>query len=248
MLARRIEEAALNAWPALQQMLYDGWLLRFARGYTKRANSVNPLFASSIAVGDKIAACEALYASRGLRPTFRITPFAAPPDLDQALEQRGYRKIDLTVVMHRDLAGADLQPALSAELRDTPLDEWVSIYWHLSQTQEAHRQTHLEILRAIPSRRLPVVLADAGQAVACGLGVLEQGYFGLFDVITDPARRNRGYGSQLICGLLERALESGAQHAYLQVVAENAPARHIYTRLGFAPLYSYWYRVKPEGG
>jgi GNAT superfamily N-acetyltransferase len=244
MLSRRIEEASLNGWPALQQMLYDGWLLRFARGYTKRANSVNPLFASSIAVGEKIAACETIYTSKGLRPTFRITPFATPPDLDQALEQCGYRKIDLTIVMHRDLAGADLRPTLSAELRDAPLDEWVRVYWHLSQTPEPHRATHLEILQAIPSRRLLAVLADAGQAVACGLGVLEREHFGLFDVVTDPAQRNRGHGSQLISGLLKWALENGAQHAYLQVVAGNAPARHVYARMGFAPLYSYWYRVK----
>jgi hypothetical protein len=32
---RRLEEAAMNAWPALQQALCHGWVLRFANGYTK---------------------------------------------------------------------------------------------------------------------------------------------------------------------------------------------------------------------
>jgi hypothetical protein len=32
---QEIEEISLNAWPSLQQILYDGWILRFANGYTK---------------------------------------------------------------------------------------------------------------------------------------------------------------------------------------------------------------------
>ena len=48
MLHRRLEEVAMNAWPALQQMLFDGWIVRFAQGYTKRANSVHPRLASDL--------------------------------------------------------------------------------------------------------------------------------------------------------------------------------------------------------
>lgn len=39
-----IAEISLNAWCSLQQNLDDGWILRFADGYTKRVNSVNPIY------------------------------------------------------------------------------------------------------------------------------------------------------------------------------------------------------------
>ncbi len=66
---RTIEELTLNAWPALQTVLYDGWLLRFADGYTRRANSVNPIYPSAVPLADKIAACERAYAARDQEAT-----------------------------------------------------------------------------------------------------------------------------------------------------------------------------------
>ena len=103
-MIRRIEEAALNSWPALQQVLHDGWLVRFADGYTKRANSVNPLYES---VGDttrNVEFCEALYAERAMPAIFRLTPLA-PPDLDGILAARGYARIDSTLVLQRSPGG-----------------------------------------------------------------------------------------------------------------------------------------------
>lgn len=61
---KNLEEYSLNAWPALQSFVYDGWLLRFAAGYTKRSNSINPIYkGESKKVLDKIKYCESIYSS-----------------------------------------------------------------------------------------------------------------------------------------------------------------------------------------
>jgi N-acetylglutamate synthase len=44
---KTVEEISLNAWHPLEQILYDGWILRFAEGYIKRANLVNPVYLST---------------------------------------------------------------------------------------------------------------------------------------------------------------------------------------------------------
>lgn len=244
---RRIEEVSLNSWPALQQILFDGWLLRFARGCTKRANSVNPLYPSTLDVKAKVDACEAHYARQGLPPVFRLTPFSSPADLDRVLESRGYRTIDPTSVLYLHLKDLQLPRAPSGELREETLDDWLAIYASLNGAALA-QQTHREILQAIPSGRFPVSLAAAGQPVACGLGVLEGDYVGLFDLVTAEPARKKGYGTRLVSSLLRWAQAQGAAHAYLQVVQGNEPARRLYDKLGFREAYGYWYRVRTAAG
>ena len=240
MLERRIEEAFLNAWPALQQILYDGWILRFSEGYTKRANSVNSLYPSAIAIRDKIAYCEVCYEERGLTPIFRITPFA-PADLDQVLEEQGYERIDTTLVLHLDWNQCTLSP--SEQVCEESLDDWLSVFCQLtSSSLDAHR-THREILETIPGRCYPASLAVSGEVVSCGMGVLEGEFVGFFDIVTAPEHRNKGYGTKLLLTMLGWAQENGARHAYLGVVERNSSAKRLYDKLGFREMYRYWYRV-----
>src|SRR5271165_4691475 len=88
-LAWRVEETCLNAWPALRQVLLDGWVLRFSEGLTRRANSVNPLRADHRGVDALIPACEALYRRRLLPTIFRL-PSIIGPALDRRLDALGY--------------------------------------------------------------------------------------------------------------------------------------------------------------
>jgi ribosomal protein S18 acetylase RimI-like enzyme len=246
MLPRHVEEAALSAWPATQQIIYDGWLLRFGGGYTRRSNSVTPLYESTLDLDDKITYCAARYRERKLRPVFRITPFDTSHGLDQALERHGYFREAPSLTQVCDLSDLTLAPP--DNLRDDPLDRWIEQFCRLRSDSAAIQQAHRTILQTIPSRCFLGSLVDeSGAVTACGLAVLEGAYAGLFDVIVDPAQRGRGYGTALMAGLLHWARAGGGRYAYLQVMRGNAPARHVYeAKFGFETVYDYWYRVWDE--
>jgi len=243
-LLRRVEEASLNAWPALEQVLYDGWVLRFSRGYTRRANSVNPLYEGSIDAIHKVEQCEKQYQAKGLRTVFRITPFATPPELDRFLAQRGYAREAPTQVIGLDLATIAQRVPPELELRDETLSDWISAFCRLRRNSVEEHRTHAQMLEAIPTARMLGTLVEGEQPVACGVGVVEGAYLGLFDLIADPARRRQGLGTQLVLSLLRWGVENDARYAYLGVMDENVPARGLYAKLGFHELYPYWYRVR----
>lgn len=241
--AQRIEEASLNAWPALQLILLDGWMLRFSEGYSKRANAVITMYSAGDRSIEKIKECEHHYSLKGLPTIFRMTPFT-PPDLDQQLAHQGYRREDPTIVMHRSILQVDLAASHNTGFQAQDLDEWLSSYLELSENQTDGGERFKKILACIPvSHRFACIRRD-GIAVSCGFGTLGDEVLGLFSLVTWEALRRRGYGTQLVLGLISWAHSEGATHAYLQVRAGNAPAISLYSGLGFQELYRYWYRIK----
>lgn len=243
--AQHIETLACRAWPALEEQWVEGWLVRFADGYTRRANSVLPWNGAGGALVPKIAQCEELYRRRGLRPVFRFPSFLALEALDQALAQRGYQRLDTTAVMHRDLQAVGPAPVPFLEVHDEPLDRWLPCYTALHGGDATNQAAHRAILAAIKATRRLATVVVAGEVVGCGLAVLDEDAVGLFDLAIAPHLRKRGYGTALINVLLNWAGECGALHAYLQVVGHNTAARRLYARLGFQERYSYHYRVAP---
>jgi len=239
-----MEELSLNAWASLKTMLYDGWIIRFANGYTKRANSVNPLYSSTIGLDEKLPFCESLYREKNLPVVFKLTRAVHPHDLDDRLDERGYQKDSLTSVQTADLEVNDLQVPFTAELQEGLSDDWLRNFCVMSAISEAQRETLREILNNIIPRHCFVSLTSNGRVVACGLGVLQSGYIGLFDIVTDPDLRRRGYGQRTVTSLLAWGKENGAKMAYLQVMLNNPPALQLYAKLGFREHYQYWYRIK----
>ncbi|MCR8644704.1 GNAT family N-acetyltransferase [Paenibacillus sp. N1-5-1-14] len=239
-----IEERSLNAWPALETVLSEGWVLRFADGYTKRANSIQPIYGCSEDVISSIETCEALYTSKGLNTVFKITPITYPSHLDAILEDRKYTVVDHTSVQTVSLQDLREPSLCTVDSYEEVTDEWLSAYCRLSQASEQHRPTMKRMFEHLVPQACFMILKDEGQAVACGMAVIERGYIGLFDVVTDADRRKKGYGEQLILNLLHFGIRNGAHHSYLQVVKSNAAALRLYEKLGYLESYSYWYRVQ----
>lgn len=240
----RIEERALNAWPGIQHALCNGWLMRFAHGYTRRANSVVPLYDGDIAVAPKVAACRAHYARRGLPTVFKMLSFARSEPLDAYLAAEGYHREAETSVQTRALDKIAVPTKGEVRIWDQPDLVWLEAYVRMNGVDGGDRVWLEEILDHIVPE-VGYVLLYAGQdPVACGLGILEEGQVGLYSLVTDPAQRNRGYGRQLVARLCSWGKARGAHRAYLQVMRENDIARRLYSRLGFAEAYHYWYRVE----
>jgi RimJ/RimL family protein N-acetyltransferase len=239
-----IEESSLAAWPALQQECYDGWILRYSMGYTKRSNSVNPIYPSSKDLNEKADYCEKWYQGKGLPTIFRITPFVSPQHLDPFLDARGYKKIDVTSVLTLQLSDLQIQPRPGIELRTINMGEWLQIYHRFKEETLQSQMLHRKILEAIPFKVRFVILLDAGHPVACGIGVVDKPIIGLFNLITIATQRKKGYGTDLLVSLLDWARGIEVELAYLQVVENNVAAMNLYAKCDFKKAYSYWYRVK----
>ena len=239
MLEKRIEEAALKSWPAHQQLLFDGWVIRFAQGYSKRANSVTPLYPS--VQSEKILHCEQLYKEKHLPIIFRLPSFSAESQqLDQLLAQRGYRTLDHVQALFTYL-NSNVTTENSA-WQALPLANWLPIFYQFSPHSLERQALHRSILERIMSPFVCAALYQQGRPVACGLGVQEQEAFGIFNIVTDPEQRRKGYGGQLLAGMLAWGRQQGAEIAYLQVLEANQVALRLYAKLGFQLCYRYWYR------
>jgi GNAT superfamily N-acetyltransferase len=80
--------------------------------------------------------------------------------------------------------------------------------------------------------------------MSCGLGVVSDGFFGIFDIVTHPQYRNKGYGYEFINGMLHWAIQNHTYTAYVQVIAKNTPAVKLYQKLGFELSYEYHYKIQ----
>jgi ribosomal protein S18 acetylase RimI-like enzyme len=250
-LAKRVEEACLNGWPSLREVVFDGWLIRMADGHTRRTNSVNLLSAGTLPLDHKIRYCETVYAVQGQAAIFCISTHA-DPDLSRALDRRGYGPPeDESCVLFADLAEALLQVSGDVVLEEGfPGEAWLNTLARLHQQSKTVQDVHRRILQSLS---VPAVFAsvrsDDGRLGALAFGAVHDGLVCVNSVVTDPAVRRQGLGRKVVTAVLAWAQErQGATGACLAVVADNVPAIALYKSLGFRrELYRYHYRRRIDG-
>ncbi|HTE81381.1 MAG TPA: hypothetical protein VK634_11890, partial [Reyranella sp.] len=134
-------------------------------------------------------ALEAPYRARGLPPIWRLTSLA-PPEVDAALADAGYQRIDESLVQRSPLDGRFTQGP-KVRIDPAPSAAWLTGFAELSPVAPAHRET---MARMLGSMAAPVGFArveDDGEPVAFALGVVDGDHVGLFDVLVAPQARRR---------------------------------------------------------
>jgi GNAT superfamily N-acetyltransferase len=243
---RRLEERALNASGAFQSLVYDGWLLGYRPGPTKRLRCVNPFYPSTLPIAEKVAYCTAFYAAAKLPAIFRLLPFSESSPLDGWLEEHGWKSFDRTLVLRAELADVPVvaMPKLAVELVEPP--RWEPRVAELLAIPEDALPSYVERASTYPLPHVGALIRCDEDVVACGLLKLEGDHAGLFAVQTAKPWRCRGLGRAIVAALLAEAQRRGARRAYLQVTDDNVPALAVYAHFGFTSAYAYWYRARLE--
>jgi N-acetylglutamate synthase len=241
---RTLEECLFRAWPALETRHYDGWVLRFADGYTGRANSVNPIYGSTLDLEEKINHCEQIYTKQKLPSRFRITDEVYPTDLPKILSEREYIQVSPTNVQTLDLEKVKASSDQDLHIGPYLSERWLTEFLRMNSKNERHRSAMQQLLELIQPNTAFATLHKGSNVVAVGLGVCDGDYIGLFMIVVDEGHRKQGFGTAMTMGLLDWGKANGAKYAYLQVEQDNIPALDLYKNLGFCHFYGYRYYLK----
>ncbi len=231
---RELERLGAEAWPSLERVELDGWVLRYSGVLGTRANSGLPVADGVLPLGEKLRDVSAFYGSRGAPALIQVSPASRPSHLQKSLASLGYESIDDVLVMTlSDLASIrkSVEPAVVEPIATSAwIEEWIAI------EGEGIREARVlvEMLASVTAeQRFASVMKSTGDVVAVGRAVVQGEWLGFFNLATASSSRRQGYGLRTIAVLAEWGRSVGAKRAYLQVDADNGAAIHLYTGLGF---------------
>ncbi|MFE1834285.1 GNAT family N-acetyltransferase [Streptomyces sviceus] len=234
---------AARGWRPVESEWLGEWELRAASGFTRRANSVLPLGDPGLPLDEALTAVRRWYGDRGLPAYIQTATGAAGTQevLCAELEERGWTREVTAELWTGALAPvADRSPAEEVLLSREADDAWLARYQRKGVSEVA-----LRVLGSGPSVWFATV-PGAEAPAAIGRCVVDGRWAGFAAVEVDPALRRRGLATTVMAALAQRALDEGASAAWLQVETDNAGARALYERMGFAAHHAYHHYREPD--
>ena len=241
----RIEEACCNAWPAVRQVWLGDWLLRFAPGVSRRANSANPLRAEAGDVDGLIAEAAPLFRAQGLPLLVRVLSLLDPA-VDRRLAALGFTAEGETQVLHGAIGGVARRRDPDVTIVPRPSPDWLAANAAFRDFRGGQDAVYRRIVGSIAVPAAFLSLTAESERVALAFGVLHGGLLVCESVITAEEHRGRGYSRRLMAAMFDWAAECGVVGVCLQVQADNTPAVKLYDSLGLTDeRFRYWYRRAP---
>jgi GNAT superfamily N-acetyltransferase len=245
-LVQALEQRLINAWPSFEVEMVEGWVLRFAEGYSKRANAATPLVPGARLDSALIEHIVGRFTQRGIAPCVRLTGIE-DTRADEVLAEGGLVSFDPSLCLIASLS-SEIAADGSVLIRPEPSLSWIEAAASAYGGDKVNAGRLGRIVRAIRHPAGFATLSMDGEAAAWGLAVAERGYVGLYDIVVAPSRRGLGLGRRLVASLMAWGRDQGAARAYLQMREANTVAASLYANLGFETAYRYTHRVLAAPG
>jgi N-acetylglutamate synthase len=233
-----LEERLLHVWPAVTTHMIDGWAVRFAGGYTGRANSASAVTPGAHIDDAFVTRIITMYHREKLTPQFRVSPVAHAGSAE-ILQQHGFVSRGLAHTMIADINPRYLMHDPRVHLSPHPDMSWCV---GVTDRQELAKRNPHALYNIVSRIHVPVQFATLvveGYAAGFGVAAIHREWLELGSIVIDAGHRSKGLGKALVSALLNWAFSQNAEKAFLQVDVTNAHALALYRSFGFSVLYDY---------
>jgi GNAT superfamily N-acetyltransferase len=199
-------------------------------------------------VDEEIEAIKAFFRNRGVPFIWWLSPFAAPPHMDEHLPRHGFHLLEYHLpALVAPLSTFDNGPSFDPEIQVWQANSLADLHAASTIRRIAFRfpegvaRTYFEAMAedwlcGAPARLFVARVGNAGPPVGIGALIMGAGLPGVYVMATLPAWEGRGLGKALLRRILQTARDEG--HAKI-VLTAGARAYSLYQKFGFEHLYEY---------
>lgn len=229
-------EASEATWPAARTWSDGGFTLRDGQGGGQRVSAAT---ANGVVGASQITAAEQTMLGLGQQPIF--CERGATPDLDMALEARGYQIKDPTSLYVLPIERLTDKPI--PRVTTFTLWEPLAIMKEIWAT-DGVTQARLDVMERATLKTGILARWNEKPGGAAFVGV-HGGICMVHALVVLPHQRRQGLAEWIMRQAAIWGQAQGAHHISVLCVDANVGANALYRALGFARVGGYHYRVKP---